>query len=132
MKNTHQYWLLSLVDIICEMKNKKMNSKIIKSSDLKKKVHELRKQNKKIVQCHGVFDVVHIGHINHFKKAKDYGSVTIVTVTSDRFVNKGINRPIFSQEKRIAFIAELDCVDYVFKDYPDAVNLIKIINQISI
>ena len=80
-----------------------MNSKIIKSSDLKKKVHELRKQNKKIVQCHGVFDVVHIGHINHFKKAKDYGSVTIVTVTSDRFVNKGINRPIFSQEKRIAF-----------------------------
>ena len=54
------------------------------------------------------------GHINHFKKAKDYGSVTIVTVTSDRFVNKGINRPIFSQEKRIAFIAELDCVDYVF------------------
>ena len=105
-----------------------MNSKIIKLKDLKKKILELKKQKKKIVQCHGVFDVVHIGHINHFKKAKDYGNIIIVTVTSDRFVNKGNNRPIFSQDKRIEFIAELDCVDYVsLSDCPDANNLIKII-----
>ena len=39
--------------------------------------------------CHGVFDVVHLGCINHFKYAKKISDILVVSVTSDKFVNKG-------------------------------------------
>ena len=51
---------------------------------------------KKIVQCHGVFDLLHIGHIRHFHKAKSLGDILIVTVTPDKYVNKGNDRPAFN------------------------------------
>ena len=52
-------------------------------------------KRKKIVLCHGVFDVVHSGHLNYLKKAKELGDTLIVSVTSDKFVNKGPGRPVF-------------------------------------
>ena len=45
-------------------------SKIINLDALSNKIKELKKKKKKIVLCHGVFDVLHIGHIKHFKDAK--------------------------------------------------------------
>ena len=51
---------------------------------------------KKIVLCHGVFDLLHIGHINYFRSSKKYGNILVVSVTSDKFVNKGPGRPAFS------------------------------------
>ena len=33
---------------------------------------------KKIVLCHGVFDLLHVGHINYFKSAKKYGNILCV------------------------------------------------------
>ena len=90
-----------------------MKNKIIKFKNLKKKIAELKKNNKKIVQCHGVFDILHLGHIKHFLDAKKNGDKLIITVTSDKFVNKGSNRPIFKQNKRIEFLAQLECVDFV-------------------
>lgn len=90
-----------------------MKNKIIKFKNLKKKIAELKKNNKKIVQCHGVFDILHLGHIKHFLEAKKNGDKLIITVTSDKFVNKGSNRPIFKQNKRIEFLAQLECVDFV-------------------
>ena len=65
------------------------------------KLKELKKFKKKIVLCHGVFDLVHIGHIEHFQEAKNYADILIVSVTSDKFVNKGPGRPFFSIEKRL-------------------------------
>ena len=35
-----------------------------------KKLNELKKRNKKIVLCHGVFDILHIGHLKYFEQAK--------------------------------------------------------------
>ena len=82
----------------------------------------------KIIQCHGVFDLLHIGHIRHFQMAKKYGDVLVVTITSDRFVNKGPNRPSFQEELRAEAVAALDCVDYVIiNSYPTAVEAIKAI-----
>ena len=37
--------------------------------------------------CHGVFDLLHIGHIKHFKDAKK-GDILVVTLTGDKFINK--------------------------------------------
>ena len=62
------------------------------------------RKNKKIVLCHGVFDVVHSGHLNYLKKAKQFGDILIISVTSDRFVNKGPGRPVFDINQRISFL----------------------------
>lgn len=85
-----------------------------------------RKKGLKIVQCHGVFDLLHPGHIRHFKQAKSQGDKLVVTVTPDRYVNKGPGRPVFTETLRMESIAALEDVDYVIlNDYPDAISAIK-------
>ena len=62
---------------------------------------EVRKKGARIVQCHGVFDLLHPGHIRHFREAKAQGDCLVVTVTPDRFVNKGPGRPVFTESLRL-------------------------------
>jgi rfaE bifunctional protein nucleotidyltransferase chain/domain len=72
-----------------------------------------RVHGKKIVHCHGVFDLVHPGHINHFEQAKRLGEIVYVGVVADRFVNKGPTRPYFSEDIRLHWLAALSMIDYV-------------------
>ena len=100
--------------------------KIIQIKALKKIVSKLKTKGKKVVLCHGVFDLLHIGHINHFKEAKIFGDVLVVSLTSDLFVNKGPQRPAFNENLRVQAIAALDVVDYVvLNSTPTAVNIIR-------
>ena len=69
---------------------------------------------KKIVLCHGVFDLLHVGHIDHFRSSKEYGNILVVSVTSDKFVNKGPGRPAFSINNRLKFLRSIDCIDYLY------------------
>ncbi len=78
-----------------------------------KSIFKNQLKNKKIGMCHGVFDILHIGHIKHFEQAKKIADVLIVSVTADEFVNKGPNRPAFNQNLRMQSIAALKDVDYV-------------------
>lgn len=88
----------------------------------------LRGMKKKIVHCHGIFDLLHIGHIRHFEQARRLGDVLIVTVTSDKYVKKGSYRPVFNQDLRAEAVAALDCVDYVaINKWPTAVKTIQIL-----
>jgi len=88
----------------------------------------LRGMKKKIVHCHGIFDLLHIGHIRYFKQASRLGDILIITVTSDKFVNKGPHRPVFNQDLRAEAIAALDCVDYVaINKWPTAVKTIQML-----
>lgn len=66
-----------------------------------------------IVLCHGCFDLLHPGHIKHLQKAKELGDILVVTVTPDRFVNKGPGRPVYNENIRLEALAALDCVDFV-------------------
>ncbi len=68
---------------------------------------------KTVVHCHGVFDLLHIGHIRHLEEARSMGDLLVVTVTPDRFVNKGPGRPAFGERLRAEALAALNCVDYV-------------------
>lgn len=87
-----------------------------------------RAEGKKIVHCHGVFDLLHIGHIRHFEEAKRKGDVLVVTITPDRHVNKGPSRPAFGEDLRAEAIAALECVDYVaINRWPTAVETIKLL-----
>jgi len=105
-------------------------SKIQQIEELASSLSALRAKNngQKIVHCHGVFDLLHIGHIRHFEQAKKAGDVLVVTVTPDRHVNKGPHRPAFTDELRAEAIAALDCVDYVaINKWPTAVETIKLL-----
>ena len=64
-----------------------------------------------IVLCHGVFDIIHEGHINHFKFAKKFSDTLIVSVTNDKFVNKGPGKPNFNIYSRINMLTNLSIVD---------------------
>ena len=102
--------------------------KILPMKSLANLSSKLRKKGKKVILCHGVFDLLHVGHIKHLKKAKELGDILIVTVTSDRYVNKGPNRPAFNQNLRCESIAALEPVDYVsVNDSPTAITPIKIV-----
>ena len=66
-----------------------------------------------------------MGHIKHFQQAKMCGDIVVVTITPDRFVNKGPGRPYFTEQLRAEAIAALSCVDYVIiNDDPTAVPAI--------
>ena len=56
-------------------------------------LRDLRAAGKKIVLSHGVFDLLHIGHIRHFEEARRMGDVLVVTLTRDEHVNKGPHSP---------------------------------------
>jgi rfaE bifunctional protein nucleotidyltransferase chain/domain len=91
-------------------------------------VRDLKSEGKTIVLCHGVFDLIHPGHIRHFRAAKGEGDVLIVTLTPDEFVGKGPGRPVFGQALRAEFLASLSCVDQVaINEWPTAVRTIKML-----
>lgn len=100
-------------------------SKILSIEALSQACDTHKSKGEKVVHCHGVFDLLHIGHIRHFEKAKSFGSRLVVTITPDHLVNKGPSRPAFSQDHRAEAIAALSCVDYVaINRWPNAVNTI--------
>lgn len=70
----------------------------------------------KVVMCHGVFDVVHPGHIRHFLFAKNKAPILIASLTSDRYIQKGENRPHIPEDLRAINLAALEFVDYVIID----------------
>ena len=94
-------------------KIKFMKKKIIDFSDVEKVLKPIKKKGKKIVHCHGVFDLLHIGHLKHLESAKKYGDILIISVTPDKFVQKGFNRPYFSSEQRMESLASIEAVDFI-------------------
>lgn len=77
------------------------------------------------VLCHGVFDVIHAGHLAYFEAAKKFGDTLIVSITTDQYVNKGPGRPYFTAQVRAKMIEALDVVDHVvISDYPTATPVI--------
>lgn len=83
---------------------------------------------KKVSLVHGVFDVLHYGHKRHLDLAKSYGEILIASITTDKYVKKGPNRPIFNENYRAEMLASLEAVDYVvLSNYESAVNIIKLI-----
>jgi len=102
--------------------------KIQTLAELARIAEEVRALRRSVVLCHGVFDLVHMGHVRHLEAARQEGDVLFVTVTADRFVNKGPGRPIFSQAVRAEMLAALEYVDYVaINDGADAEALLDLI-----
>jgi cytidyltransferase-like protein len=73
-------------------------------------------RQKKIILCHGVFDVVHPGHIRHLAFAKTKADILVVSITADRHIKKGIYRPHIPEGLRALNLAAFEMVDYVIID----------------
>ena len=67
----------------------------------------------KLILCHGTFDYLHYGHLRMFEAAKRLGSMLVVTLTADQYVNKGPGRPLFTQAERAYSISKCKDVDKV-------------------
>jgi rfaE bifunctional protein kinase chain/domain/rfaE bifunctional protein nucleotidyltransferase chain/domain len=87
--------------------------KILPLEDLANKVKALKESGKTVALCHGVFDLLHVGHIRHLSHAKSIADCLVVTVTNDTNVVKGPGRPVFTEALRAEQIASLEDVDYV-------------------
>lgn len=95
---------------------------VIILSELKKHI----RKGKTIVLAHGVFDVLHAGHIQHLREAKKHGDVLVVSISPDQYVNKGPGRPIFNQDVRATVVDALEMVDYVvINNEPDALDVLR-------
>ncbi len=104
--------------------------KIVDLGLLERIVNESRGNGRKIVWTNGCFDLLHIGHLNYLRKAKENGDILIVGINSDSSVKKlkGPTRPINRESDRAEMLAAMDFVDYVLI-YPelDATKYLKLL-----
>jgi cytidyltransferase-like protein len=102
------------------------SEKILLFDETASLVSRLKAEGRKIVQCHGTFDIIHPGHVLHLQAAKALGDLLLVTLTSDPHVHQGPGRPFFSDGLRARSLAALECVDYVIPvPHPGAVEAIR-------
>ena len=103
-----------------------MKKKIIKINDLIKK---LKSKKKIIALSHGVFDLLHHGHLRHFEEVKKKSDLLIVSVTTDNYVKKGPSRPYFSIKDRMYTLSKLESVDFVLES--DSLSSTSVIKKIK-
>ena len=103
--------------------------KILALAELGAKSRALRAEGKRVVLCHGTFDLMHTGHIRYLQRAKQEGDILLVTVTADRYVNKGPGRPVFNESLRSESLAALACVNYVAVN--QAVSAVEALHEIQ-
>ena len=73
-------------------------------------------RQRSVIMCHGVFDLVHPGHIRHLMYAKSKANLLIASLTADAYISKANFRPFVPQELRAMNLAALEVVDYVIID----------------
>src|SRR5882762_8532059 len=88
----------------------------IKTVDELKKLLGPRPRKKRVIMCHGVFDVVHPGHVRHLLYAKTKADILVASITADRHISKGTHRPHVPQDLRAVNLAAFEVVDYVVID----------------
>jgi rfaE bifunctional protein nucleotidyltransferase chain/domain len=93
------------------------------------KINSLKKNGKTIGLVHGVFDVIHVGHIKYFEEAKKKVDILVASVTEDKHVNKAPGKPIFTTEQRIEVLRNIKSLDYVIKS--SKLTSVEIINAIK-
>lgn len=91
----------------------------IKTSEELRKLLGPRPRNQKVIMCHGVFDVVHPGHLRHLIYAKSKADILVASLTADKHITKGVYRPHIQQYLRAVNLAAFEMVDYVLIDEND-------------
>jgi rfaE bifunctional protein nucleotidyltransferase chain/domain len=89
--------------------------KILSRAGLHEVLEEHRRSGHRIVFAHGVFDILHAGHIRYLSAARAEGDLLVVAIHSDAAVRKlkGEGRPILTERARAVLVATLATVDHV-------------------
>jgi D-beta-D-heptose 7-phosphate kinase/D-beta-D-heptose 1-phosphate adenosyltransferase len=97
------------------MKALKSLDRALTIKEMKVEVIKLQKAGKKVVFTNGCFDLLHLGHVSLFKKAKSMGDVLIVAINSDKSLRclKGPKRPLVGEKDRAKLLLSLKLVEYV-------------------
>ena len=94
---------------------KMFSHKIKTAAEIAKLIGD-RPRAKKVIMCHGTFDVVHPGHVRHLLYAKTKAPILIASLTADEHIKKGNLRPYVPENLRAVNLAALEMVDYVLVD----------------
>src|SRR5215467_2341241 len=89
--------------------------KIKTPAEIREAIGPLPRQ-RRVIMCHGVFDVVHPGHVRHLLYAKSKADILIASITADHHITKGTHRPHVPQDLRAVNLAAFEAVDYVIID----------------
>ncbi len=89
--------------------------RLISQSDLMVLREKLKETDKKIVFTAGSWDLIHAGQCRYLEKAKSYGDVLVVGVSSNDAIKKvkGPNKPILDEKIRAEMLTFLKSVDFV-------------------
>lgn len=105
-----------------------LKAKICSLEALAAEIATQQAAGRRVVHCHGVFDLLHIGHLRFLMAARRLGDLLVVTITPDEFVNKGPHRPAFTHALRAEALASLEYVDLVAVNaWPTAVEAIHLL-----
>lgn len=68
----------------------------------------------------GTFDILHEGHLNFFKQAREHGDYLMVVVARDVNTKKIKGElPLHSEDERLQAVGRVDMVDQVLLGHPD-------------
>jgi D-beta-D-heptose 7-phosphate kinase/D-beta-D-heptose 1-phosphate adenosyltransferase len=84
-------------------------------NSLKATVQVAQANGENVVMTNGCFDILHAGHVQYLRQARQLGDRLIVAVNDDDSVKrlKGEARPINNLEQRMLVLSALECVDWV-------------------
>ena len=85
-------------------------------SDWKAQLAAWKEAGEQVVFTNGVFDILHVGHVDYLTKARTLGDRLVLGLNSDasvRRLNKGPERPINPEAARKQVLEALRCVDLV-------------------
>ena len=99
-----------------EFQNHNHYQRKIKTREELRAIIGARPRARKVIMCHGTFDLVHPGHIRHLMYAKSKADLLIVSLTSDAYIAKANFRPFVPQDLRAMNLAALEVVDFVIVD----------------
>ena len=99
-----------------DQNSKDLVSRKIKTVDELRAIIGTRPRQRKVIMCHGTFDVVHPGHVRHLLYAKTKGDILVASLTADEHIKKADFRPFVPEELRAINLAALEMVDYVIID----------------
>ena len=90
-------------------------SKLLSRKSLKSALSSLKKKGKQIVFTNGCFDLLHLGHVRLFNKAKSLGDILVLGLNSDASLKKlkGPKRPLVSEKARAELLSSLEAIDYI-------------------
>lgn len=102
-----------------------VESKIVSFEEMIKSEKQYRREGKKIVLCHGLFQSLHIGHMRYLKQSRNYGDIVFAAIVSDKHADN-YAKVDFNERLRAEAVASLDWIDeVVVNPYKDILELIK-------